>query len=189
MATKDEPKELSLEERLAAAEARAAEAEKAAAAAEKRAGKAEGTLAEIEAERLAAEEAARAEAEAEARALAEAEAQRLAEEAAAAEEAARAPVVITFRNRYPTQRVRLGRGRTIQFVEDGVDDEGKAWGVWRTTSESDAQTLRGVIARGGVPAWEEDDEEREAVRVLAQSRARQAAKIAGQAQAALQAGA
>lgn len=90
----------------------------------------------------------------------------------------------TFRNRYPTQRVRLGKGgATIQFSEGSLDDEGHMLGVYRTTDPHEAQRIRDAIAKGGVPAWEEDEEERAATQVLAQRRERAAARLAAQAKA------
>ena len=98
------------------------------------------------------------------------------------------PTEFTFRNRYPTQRVRLGKGGpTIQFAEGSLDDEGHMLGVYRTTNPTEAEAIRQAIAKGGVPAWEEDEEEREAVKILTQRRERAAARLAEQAKASMKA--
>lgn len=97
---------------------------------------------------------------------------------------AKAEPTYTFRNRYPAQRVRVAPGRTIQFHEEGLDDEGRLQGVYRTQHAEMAELVRQAIAKGGVPAWEEDQEERDAVRVLSQRRERAAAKVAALAEAA-----
>lgn len=94
------------------------------------------------------------------------------------------PETFTFKNSYPTQRVRLGKGETIQFREGTTDDQGRMQGVYTTTDPAEAQRLRDAIRKGGVPAWEEDQEEREATQVLAQRRERAAARLAEQARAA-----
>lgn len=94
------------------------------------------------------------------------------------------PAEFTFKNSYPTQRVRLAKGVTIQFREGTTDDQGRMQGVFTTTDPIEAQRLRDAILQGGVPAWEEDQEEREATQVLAQRRERAASRLAEQAKAA-----
>lgn len=97
-------------------------------------------------------------------------------------QAAQAETTYTWRCANPHQGVKLPGGK-IRFWEEGVTDEGKVLGVYRTSDPAVADALRAAIARGGIPAWEEDEEEREANAVIERKRRQAVARVAKAAQA------
>lgn len=71
----------------------------------------------------------------------------------------------------------------IKFTPEGHDEYRRALGVFRTESEDVARRIRALIASGQIPAWEEDEEEAQAQRLIARKREKAARGIAAAATA------